>query len=144
MWGGALSVGFQGECTMHAWLWRSWLREVGGVAYASAFPGGPVVGIAGDCGTFPASFFFWPFSMSFSSYVASMAYKFSLGQRTIFLHSHLLLLDAVNLDGGVAHRDCTRNMVLRQNAHARLQGPDRLLILPEERGLALGLRVRPV
>ena len=27
--GDALSVGFQGECTMHEWLWRSWLREVG-------------------------------------------------------------------------------------------------------------------
>ena len=31
--GDALSVGFQGECTMHEWLWRSWLREVGDGAY---------------------------------------------------------------------------------------------------------------
>ena len=65
MWG-VLSVGFQGECTMHEWLWRSWLREIGGDAYALVFPG-PVVGTAGDCWTFPASFLFSPFSMSFSS-----------------------------------------------------------------------------
>ena len=32
LWG-ALSVGFQGECKMHEWLWRSWLREVGDGAY---------------------------------------------------------------------------------------------------------------
>ena len=58
-------------------LWRSWLREVGGGAYALAFPG-PVVGTAGDCGTFPASFFFWPFSMSVSS---GLLLKLLLGQK---------------------------------------------------------------